>query len=167
MYFRYFIIISPWRKAKPFIWANFNPLHPRMLCTKFGWNWSSGSGEEDENVKSLQQCQRQRQRTLIRKAHLSLWLRWAKNGIHRMIKNSQFAHNSQQHKICPTAIFPDYVGQLQITTHTSTGVKESGVSPADPPQVWLCPSFVHISFYMSALNLSKTIHVWETYILSL
>ena len=33
-----------------------------MLCAKFGWNWPSGSGEEDENVKSLRQCQRERQR---------------------------------------------------------------------------------------------------------
>ena len=34
-----------------FIWRleswNLNPLHPRMLCAKFGWNWLSGSGEED------------------------------------------------------------------------------------------------------------------------
>ena len=51
MCFRYFVIISPWKRAGPFIWTNFNPLHPKMLCAKF---WSSGSGEEDENVKSLQ-----------------------------------------------------------------------------------------------------------------
>ena len=30
-----------------FIWTNLNPLHPRMHCAKFGWNWPSGSGEED------------------------------------------------------------------------------------------------------------------------
>ena len=24
-----------------------NPLHSRMLCAKFGWNWSIGSGKED------------------------------------------------------------------------------------------------------------------------
>ena len=30
-----------------FIWRNLNPLHPRMLSAKFGWNWPSGSGEED------------------------------------------------------------------------------------------------------------------------
>ena len=24
-----------------------NPLHPRMLCAKFGWNWPIVSGEED------------------------------------------------------------------------------------------------------------------------
>ena len=66
MYFHYFVIISPWKRARPFIWTNLNPLHPRMLGAKFGWNWPSGSGEEDENVKSLrrlrQQQQRQRQR---------------------------------------------------------------------------------------------------------
>ena len=27
---------------------------PRMLCAKFGWNWTSGFGEEDENGRSLQ-----------------------------------------------------------------------------------------------------------------
>ena len=60
MYFHYFIIISPWERAGPIIWRNLNPLHPKMLCAKFGWNWPSGSREEDENVKSLWQ---QRRRT--------------------------------------------------------------------------------------------------------
>ena len=57
MHFRYFLIISPWKRAGPFICTNLNPLHPRMHWTKFGWNWPSGSGEGDENVKSLQQRQ--------------------------------------------------------------------------------------------------------------
>ena len=72
----------PLEKGGPFIWTNLNPLYPRMLCAKFGWNWPSGSGEEDENVKSLQmdrQTGRCRQQ-VIRKAHLSFQLRWAKNG---------------------------------------------------------------------------------------
>ena len=30
-----------------FIWRNFNPLHPRMICAKFGWNWLIGSGGKD------------------------------------------------------------------------------------------------------------------------
>ena len=38
MYFRYFVIISPWKSVGSFIWTNLNPLHPRMLCAKFGWN---------------------------------------------------------------------------------------------------------------------------------
>ena len=37
----------PWKRAGPFIWTKFNPLHPRMLCAKFGWNWLRGSGEEN------------------------------------------------------------------------------------------------------------------------
>ena len=53
MYFRYFVIISPWKRAGPFIWTNLNPLHPRMLCAKFGWNWPSGSGEEDFSISSI------------------------------------------------------------------------------------------------------------------
>ena len=30
----------------PFIWTNLSPLHLRMLCPKFGWNWHSGFGED-------------------------------------------------------------------------------------------------------------------------
>ena len=30
-----------------------SPLHPSMLCAKFGWNLPNGCGEEYENVKSL------------------------------------------------------------------------------------------------------------------
>ena len=45
--------LSPlWRGAWSFIWTNLNPLHPRMICTKFGWIWPIGSWEEVENVKS-------------------------------------------------------------------------------------------------------------------
>ena len=53
MYFHYFVIISPWKRAGPFIWTNLNPLHPRMLCAKFSWNWLSGSGEEDFLILSM------------------------------------------------------------------------------------------------------------------
>ena len=28
------------------IWTNLNPLYPRLLFAKFGWNWPSGSIEE-------------------------------------------------------------------------------------------------------------------------
>ena len=48
-YFCYFVIISPWKRVGPFFWTNLNPLHPRVLCAKFGWNWLSVSGEEDFN----------------------------------------------------------------------------------------------------------------------
>ena len=47
MYFRYFVIIFPWKRAGPFIWKNLNPTYQKMLCAKFGWNWPSGSGEND------------------------------------------------------------------------------------------------------------------------
>ena len=48
MYFCYFIIISPWKKPRPFIFfRNLSPPHQKMLCAKFGYNWPSGSGEED------------------------------------------------------------------------------------------------------------------------
>ena len=47
MFFHFSIIISPWKRVGPLLWTNLNPLYPRMLCAKFGWNWLSGSGEED------------------------------------------------------------------------------------------------------------------------
>ena len=31
MYFRNFIIFSPWKRAGPIIWTNLNPLQPRMI----------------------------------------------------------------------------------------------------------------------------------------
>ena len=74
----------PWKGTGPFIWTHLNPLHPRMHCAKFGWNWPRGSGEEDENVKSLQTDGRTDRQTddgrqVIKKAHSSFQLRWAKN----------------------------------------------------------------------------------------
>ena len=36
MYFRYLVSISFWKRARPFIWTNFNPQNPRILCAKFG-----------------------------------------------------------------------------------------------------------------------------------
>ena len=57
MNFCYFVIISPWKRVWYFICTNLNPLHQKMLCAKFGWNWPCGSGEEEENLKSLRQWQ--------------------------------------------------------------------------------------------------------------
>ena len=36
--FHCFIIIFLRKMAWPFIWTNWIPLHPRMLCAKFGWH---------------------------------------------------------------------------------------------------------------------------------
>ena len=80
IYFYYFPIICPLGRAWSFILTNLNPLHPVILCAKFGWNWPCGSGEEDENVKSLQTNRQTEERMdgqtedgrqVIRKAHLS------------------------------------------------------------------------------------------------
>ena len=50
--FRYFIIISPWKRVWPFILINLNPHHLSMLSAKFGWNWPSSSGEEFFKISS-------------------------------------------------------------------------------------------------------------------
>ena len=43
MYFRYFVIISPWKRTWLFIWTNLNHLYPRMLCATLvetaQWFW--------------------------------------------------------------------------------------------------------------------------------
>jgi hypothetical protein len=46
VYFYYFTVTSPWRRAISFIWINSNPLPPKMICAKSGYNWPSGSGED-------------------------------------------------------------------------------------------------------------------------
>ena len=81
MYFRYFVIISPWKRVWLIFCRNLNLRYPRMLCAKFGWNWPSGSGE-NENVKNLKADGRiDDGRQIIRKAQLSYQLRWAKKGV--------------------------------------------------------------------------------------
>ena len=40
--FNYFALVSPYRKVLIFIWTNWNFLHPRMSCLKFGWNLPKG-----------------------------------------------------------------------------------------------------------------------------
>ena len=80
MYFRYFVIISPWKKVGPSIWIHFNPHYPKMRCAKFGWNWSSGSGKKrwkwEKFTDRRTEEQTDGQRTAgIRKAHLSFQLR--------------------------------------------------------------------------------------------
>ena len=53
IHFRYFKIISHWKRLCPFIWINLISFHPRMLWAKFGWNWLSWSGEEDFKILSM------------------------------------------------------------------------------------------------------------------
>ena len=112
MYMCNFVIISHWRRAGAFIWTNLNPLHPKMLCAKFGWNgfqrfWRRRFFKFDNvflqfrNYLPLEKdgaqlfwrrrwkCEKFTTTTttttttdngqiLIRKAHLSLRLTWAK-----------------------------------------------------------------------------------------
>jgi hypothetical protein len=40
------IFIYPLKRTWPFIWTTDNSLYPRMICTKFDWNWPAGSGED-------------------------------------------------------------------------------------------------------------------------
>jgi hypothetical protein len=46
-HFYIFVIISPLKRTRPFIWTNLNCLNPRIIYTKFDWIWPAGSGEED------------------------------------------------------------------------------------------------------------------------
>jgi hypothetical protein len=44
--FLHFVIISPLKRTWPFIWTIQNSFYPRIICTKFDWNWPAGSGED-------------------------------------------------------------------------------------------------------------------------
>jgi hypothetical protein len=46
-----FFYYLPLRKGLSFTCVILNPLHLRIICANFGWNWLSSSGEEVENVK--------------------------------------------------------------------------------------------------------------------
>jgi hypothetical protein len=45
--FLHFCNYLPFKRTWPFIWTKLNPLHPKIICTKFDWIWLAGSGEED------------------------------------------------------------------------------------------------------------------------
>ena len=53
-----------------------------MFCAKFGWNWPHAFEEVDKNVKVYDDNDDGSGQIVIRKAHLSLRLRWAKNTPH-------------------------------------------------------------------------------------
>ena len=46
-HFYIFVIIFPLKRIWSFILTNLNPLHLRIICSKFDWIWPAGSGEED------------------------------------------------------------------------------------------------------------------------
>ena len=81
IYFRFFLIISPWKRVRPFIWTNLNPLHPRTLCQVLlkmaQWFWRRRWKCEKFTTKTTMD----NGQILIRKAHFSLPLRWA-NKVH-------------------------------------------------------------------------------------
>ena len=114
MYFRYFVIILPWKEVWSFNkleipspndafcevllklaqWFSRRFFKKRMLCAKFSWNWPSGSWNEDENVKSYRHTDRQmdrrsdgRRTTGDQKSSLDFQLRWAKKNTHSILKN--------------------------------------------------------------------------------
>ena len=79
--FYYFPIISHLGRAWLFNWTDLNPLHQGILCAKFGWNWLVVLEKKMKMWKVYRLTDRQTDdgRQVIRKAHLSFQLRWAKN----------------------------------------------------------------------------------------
>ena len=85
MYFYYLATISSWKRVWPFIWIKLNPLHPRMLCAKFGWNWHSGSGEKEGKCKRFTDSWMMDNRQ-SKLDNLICQHRWAKMEINKEIK---------------------------------------------------------------------------------
>ena len=82
--FRYYL---PLEKGGPFIWTNLNSHHQRMLCAKFGWidtlvlgrRWKCEKFTTTPTTTTKTRTTMDNGQILIRKAHLSLQFRWAKN----------------------------------------------------------------------------------------
>ena len=136
MYFRYLVIFSPWKRVGPFIWTNLNPLHPRMLCAKFGWNWPSGSGEEDENVKSFRQCKQRRCRQQRRTTE-KFWsekLTWA-------FGSGELKRTSQKDVLWPSLSMLFKLNLKQFSTHWnhhfSCGINVHGFHGLPPTKQWI------------------------------
>ena len=75
MYSRYFVIISPWKRARPFIWTDLNPSNSNCIVRSL-----VEIGPEERNVKSLWTYgypyrRTDERRQAIRKAHLSFQFR--------------------------------------------------------------------------------------------
>ena len=81
----------PWKMVGPFIWTNLNPLHPRMLCAKFGWNLPS-RWKCEKFMMTTTMTTTDNGKTLIRKAHVSPQLRWANNTVDVLV-NMTVWHN--------------------------------------------------------------------------
>ena len=80
MYFPYFVIISPWKKAGPFIWKKIESPSPKDALCQVWLKFAQLFGEEDENVKSSQQCQQRGQWQQRRQTTDKFWsekLTWA------------------------------------------------------------------------------------------
>ena len=45
IFFQFLLLSSLRKRARSFIWKKLNSLNPRMICAKFGWNWSGGCRE--------------------------------------------------------------------------------------------------------------------------
>ena len=109
MYFCYFTIISPWKRAGSFIWTNLNPLHPgcfvpslveidTVVLEKKMKMWKVYNN--DNNNIDRQQT------NLIRKAHLSLRLRWAKNILLPILN---LKHRKTSYKSITVLVFFNYL----------------------------------------------------------
>ena len=85
--FLYFVIISPWKTAWPFIWTYLNSLHPSMLCSKFGWTWPGWFSRRRWKCAKFTDGLTDNGLQAIWKAHLSFQLRWA------MKMNAKFSQN--------------------------------------------------------------------------
>ena len=50
-HFLIFVIISPLKRAWPFIWTNLTSHYPSIICIKYDWIRPAGSGEERKKTR--------------------------------------------------------------------------------------------------------------------
>ena len=73
MYFHYFVIISPWKRAGPFIWTNLNPFTQGCFLPSL-----VVIGKKKMNMWKVYDNDDGQQTNFDQKSPLSLRLRWAK-----------------------------------------------------------------------------------------
>ena len=85
-------LLSSLRNGHGPSFKHFNPLHQRIHCAKFPWNWPSGFWE-DQNMESVQQHQQQP----TDKSDQKFWFRWINNTSWDHHLNLHFFSHSDDH----------------------------------------------------------------------
>ena len=146
------MLLSPLEKGVALhLKKNLNPLHPRMLCAKFGWNWPSGFSDQKKIVYRRSDRQTDDGHKVSRKVHLSFQFRWAKK---KIFPNMVF-HRDDKTLIC-------FIHELhQSLTHECASFHIKELWPCY--EIWNCTIFVKLIYRKKA---KLWISIYQTFIVN-